>query len=336
MLIAALTLHWQAVFAAPRDESDDSSSGHVSEGEASGSDGDSDRAAAAAAAPAVRAWWSSMFVLAGKAGSGRKARKGAATAGKGDGEQKKRINTEGFLEEDQEALYTQAQLGRATGKSGLGQGSQPKKVAGARWAGTKTKIGSDSDGDEGDDEGEEGSSGDDEGVDTGDASYVLPPKANGGAVVLPPKSQQQQQQQPEPASAAGAKRRRGGDTEVKAKDQTQQGEEEGGKVKGRKDKSKGKDRSKKARREGGGGEDANGSAAAEEAPRKLHKLAHKLLAVAPKQRLKLHRLRAEVYKAAGLPACEDDLSRCRLMKKLRAKPELFGVCEKYVRLLGET
>lgn len=35
------------------------------------------------------------------------------------------------------------QHGAVHGKQGLGRSSMPKKVAGARWCGTKTKLGSD-------------------------------------------------------------------------------------------------------------------------------------------------------------------------------------------------
>lgn len=42
----------------------------------------------------------------------------------------------------------QAHLGATKGKQGLGRAGAPKKVAGARWSGKKTKIGSDSDEDD--------------------------------------------------------------------------------------------------------------------------------------------------------------------------------------------
>jgi len=52
---------------------------------------------------------------------------------------------EGFLEEDQVAAWTAAQDGATKSKQGLGRSGQPRKVAGARWQGTRTKLGSDDD-----------------------------------------------------------------------------------------------------------------------------------------------------------------------------------------------
>lgn len=103
------------------------------------------RSAAARPAPAVapedaEAWWAAAFHRAGRLGAGR-----AARAGK-----------RGFNEADQESLYMRAH-GKAThGHQGLGIGSAPKKVAGARWEGTKTKLESDDEDDDAEGEGEEG------------------------------------------------------------------------------------------------------------------------------------------------------------------------------------
>lgn len=54
----------------------------------------------------------------------------------------------GFSEQDQTDLYTRANAGRSQGRVGLGTSSQ-RKVAGARWTGTKTKLG-DSESEDGD------------------------------------------------------------------------------------------------------------------------------------------------------------------------------------------
>lgn len=62
------------------------------------------------------------------------------------------IKVDGFEEADQEALWTSAHDGATKSKQGLGRAGAPKKVAGAHWAGTKTKLDSD-------DEGEDGASG---------------------------------------------------------------------------------------------------------------------------------------------------------------------------------
>ncbi|CAL8461832.1 g1363 [Coccomyxa elongata] len=45
-----------------------------------------------------------------------------------------------FTEQTQEDLYTATQAAKATAKKGLGIASMPRKVAGARWQGTKTLI----------------------------------------------------------------------------------------------------------------------------------------------------------------------------------------------------
>jgi hypothetical protein len=50
----------------------------------------------------------------------------------------------GFSEQDQEDLYMSSHGGKSQGRAGLGVGGLPKKVAGARWAGTKTRLDSDS------------------------------------------------------------------------------------------------------------------------------------------------------------------------------------------------
>ena len=61
----------------------------------------------------------------------------------------------GFTEDDQTALYQLTQAGAVSGKVGLGKAGALKKVAGARWQGTRTVLGSDSEGEE-----EEGTSAD--------------------------------------------------------------------------------------------------------------------------------------------------------------------------------
>lgn len=50
------------------------------------------------------------------------------------------VQVDGFSEEDQVKLYTLTQQGKSQGRQGLGTGSQPKKVASARWKGTRTAI----------------------------------------------------------------------------------------------------------------------------------------------------------------------------------------------------
>ncbi|GLI67156.1 hypothetical protein VaNZ11_011369 [Volvox africanus] len=85
--------------------------------------------------PGKTPWWASMFVRAGRMGTIRQ----ELRAGK-EHLSKAKINVTGFQEQDQENLYEQAQHGAAHGRQGLGRSDMPKKVAGARWCGTKTKL----------------------------------------------------------------------------------------------------------------------------------------------------------------------------------------------------
>eukprot|EP00198_Chlamydomonas_reinhardtii_P003111 XP_001692447.1 predicted protein [Chlamydomonas reinhardtii] len=99
--------------------------------------------------PGKKPWWAGMFVRAGRMGSIRQELKGKVEGGRA------KIQITGFREQDQENLYEQAQHGAAHGRQGLGRSDMPKKVAGARWCGTKTKI-SEGDGDDEEEEEEAG------------------------------------------------------------------------------------------------------------------------------------------------------------------------------------
>ncbi|GJP49028.1 hypothetical protein CLOM_g8289 [Closterium sp. NIES-68] len=74
-------------------------------------------------------WWGSRlgFVRGAGSGAGR-----LSNEGEGEGEKKA-----GFSEQDQENLYNLVHDHATSGKQGLGIGDLPKKVAGARWKGTK-------------------------------------------------------------------------------------------------------------------------------------------------------------------------------------------------------
>ncbi|KAK9831786.1 hypothetical protein WJX74_009295 [Apatococcus lobatus] len=84
-------------------------------------------------------WWSKAFSRAGRMGSRPMDVKDAP---------KPKVNVHGFSEQDQVDLYSLTQGGASKSKQGLGQASAPKKVAGARWEGTKMRIGDASDLDE--------------------------------------------------------------------------------------------------------------------------------------------------------------------------------------------
>ena len=81
------------------------------------------------------AWWARYFIRGGRMGSLKKASISA-------------IKKVGFSEQDQADLYTQAHDKATQGRVGLGRSSMPKKVAGARWEGKRTKLGSDSESEE--------------------------------------------------------------------------------------------------------------------------------------------------------------------------------------------
>ncbi|KAK3269202.1 hypothetical protein CYMTET_22338 [Cymbomonas tetramitiformis] len=79
-------------------------------------------------------WWGAkMFVSSGRLG---------------DKQVKKKTEPEkvGFDEDDQERLYNATQGAATSGRAGLGIADRPKKVAGARWGGTKKKYDDDDDG----------------------------------------------------------------------------------------------------------------------------------------------------------------------------------------------
>ncbi|KAL6776301.1 hypothetical protein ACKKBG_A20585 [Auxenochlorella protothecoides x Auxenochlorella symbiontica] len=58
------------------------------------------------------------------------------------------IAVHNFSEGDQEALFTRTHDGATQGRVGLGRAGAPKKVAGTRWAGTKTRLDSEDEGEE--------------------------------------------------------------------------------------------------------------------------------------------------------------------------------------------
>ena len=78
--------------------------------------------------PAPDWWGASMFRWAGRLGGIRRSSK----------------HEKGFCEDDQVAAYNAVHDGATHGKQGLGVRDAPKKVAGARWAGTKVRLGDES------------------------------------------------------------------------------------------------------------------------------------------------------------------------------------------------
>ncbi|DBA89430.1 TPA: hypothetical protein ACH3X1_004065 [Trebouxia sp. C0004] len=84
-------------------------------------------------------WWHGMFIRAGRMGN-------MASDVRPDGqEQGKKVQINGFSEQDQENLYMATQAGKSAGKKGLGKSSQGKTIGGAKWEGTKTAFDIDED-----------------------------------------------------------------------------------------------------------------------------------------------------------------------------------------------
>lgn len=93
----------------------------------------------------------------------------------------------GFSEGDQAALWQACTDAQSRSHQGLGQADAPKKVAGARWAGVRTRLGSDTEPDSGSESEVDGGSESREGMGT-------------QAVIVPSKCQQaleEEMEQPE-------------------------------------------------------------------------------------------------------------------------------------------
>eukprot|EP00887_Chlorella_sp_A99_P006340 scaffold3.g6340.t1 len=136
-------------------------------------------------------WWGLVFHRAGRLGAARAAQPPGAGGA--------RITAHGFSEQDQANLYHLAHDGATQGRVGLGRSSMPKKVAGARWAGTKTRLGSDSE-----DEEEEAAAEDaaPEGQPTGTLEQ------EGVVIIMPAPRKQQQQQDLQRGAGGGGKAER--------------------------------------------------------------------------------------------------------------------------------
>jgi hypothetical protein len=137
--------------------------------------------------PHTPAWWAGAFTRA-------RARLGAAP--QPPAARRPIGGAPGFTEADQEALATRAAAGGRSGRVGLGV---EKKVGGARWAGTRTALGSDDE-----EQGEEGGDAEPEAELPATASLeedagilILPPRRRAAAAAAPA---------PLPKSAKGAAR----------------------------------------------------------------------------------------------------------------------------------
>jgi Pin2-interacting protein X1 len=240
----------------------------------------------------------------------------------------------------------QAHANKTTGKQGLGRSSMPKKVAGARWQGTKTKLGSDDEEDE-QQAPQQQQQQHEAAVDSiaaaaaasGREQYVK----NGILIVLPVKKQpaQQQQEQQQEDGKQGKKDKKFKKQKESAAVKQQQ---EQPAAAGRKRKQQGQAyeqaapqaSSRKAQKTVAVAVAA--VAAAAEQPQKSVKwvkLAAKVLEGAPKRRMRIQKLHKQVVAAAGFdvdaPGIDAEALYQQMLKKLR-KAEGLQVCEKYVGL----
>ncbi|WIA10963.1 hypothetical protein OEZ85_011126 [Tetradesmus obliquus] len=314
-----------------------------------------------------RVWWRSLFVRAGRTGGA-----GPAAAAAAAGSSKQRINISGFQEDDQTNLYMQAQEGATKGKQGLGRSSMPKKVAGTRWQGKKTQLGSDSE-----DEAEEEQQQQEGDAAAGEAAAATAAAAaartyvkNGITIVMPVKrgqQGQQQQQQGEAAAAAGGKEQKMDKKQKQSKQQQQQLQQDAaGSSKPKREKKQKQEEaaaaavgsSKKRKQQqaveaaaaaaGGSSQKKSKKAKQEQQQQpqpqqqqvpqvKWAKLAAKILEGAPKKRMRVQKLHREVVAAAGYdveaPGVDTEQLFAQMLRKLK-KAEGLAVCEKYVGLAG--
>ena len=224
-------------------------------------------------------------------------------------------------------LLPQTHDGATTARQGLGRAGAPKKVAGARWQGTKTRLGSDS-GSEG--SGSEGGEEEQEQEEEGGGDGAL---AAAGIVIVGPKRQQReqaQQQEQQQESKPSKKAKRSSKQDQQQEQEQQQQQQQAGKK--RKGKGASPPASKKQKQQ-----DQQQRQCEQGAPKvKWAKVAAKLLQSAPKRRMRVAQLHAQALAEAGLapgsvaPA-EADAAVQRMLRKLR-KAGSFAVCDKYVRL----
>ncbi|KAG2496381.1 hypothetical protein HYH03_005609 [Edaphochlamys debaryana] len=278
--------------------------------------------------PGKKPWWAGMFIRAGRMGSIKQELKSRSMH---DGS-KAKITITGFKEEDQENLYEQAQHGAAHGRQGLGRSDMPKKVAGARWCGTKTKL---DDGDEVEEEAEASGSGSESESEDDDRIVVV-----------------QSKKEQEAAAAAGAgaapavgsvKAKSGGAADGEPATEAKPGKEGKRKRKERDaaepepaSKPEAGKPSKKAKK-GKAKEQEAAAAAPEQQPTtpaspkqpKWRKLVRQLLADAPERRLKLRRLSKQLSASHGLGGEDEALTA--VLEQLRGSKK-FRVCEKFVTL----
>ncbi|EFN54351.1 hypothetical protein CHLNCDRAFT_135612 [Chlorella variabilis] len=141
-------------------------------------------------------WWQVCFHRA----AGPRAGVGASAAAPAA------ITIHGFSEQDQTNLYNMAHDKATKGRVGLGRGGMPKKVAGARWEGQKTRIADSSDEEEEEEEAEEG--GQEQGRQAGPAPVGVELEREEGMVIILPASKRhlldQLQASSQQVAAAGA------------------------------------------------------------------------------------------------------------------------------------
>ena len=248
-------------------------------------------------------------------------------------------------------MHPQVQNNATHGKQGLGRSDAPKKVSGARWEGTKKKLGSSSEEEEEEEE----------------ASKEEEEEEPVGVVVVMSKAEQQQQQAEVATAGAGKEKKSKGARKKKKREALAEAAGEEVQAPGREEDKKEKKRKGKKRSSGveepegggpGGGSECGTGPTASTAPEGSglvvsgsrrrgppgsregkvgwRKIAKRLLSGAPKRRLRVRLLTQQALAHAGVEAVagsgEYEGAAEGLMGRIRGCG-LFEVGDKYVRLL---
>lgn len=225
-------------------------------------------------------------------------------------------------------------------KQGLGRAAMPKKVAGARWQGKKTKLGSD-------DEDEQQQQQEEEVVQQQAEQQDAPSVAdgrevftrNGITIAMPVKKVQQQQHQEQQqqqdseqqhaSKTKSGKRKRNKDADAGVQGATAAAADTAVAA------SKSSSKQSKGSKQQQPGPSAKETAAAGLQKVKWAKLAAKILEGAPKKRMQVQKLHKKVLVAAGFdvhaPGVDTEALYQQMMKKLK-KSEGLKMCDKYVAM----
>jgi hypothetical protein len=225
----------------------------------------------------------------------------------------------------------QTHAGATQGRQGLGRADAPKKVGGVRWQGKKTRLCS-SDEEEEEEEGEQ--SGEEQEDDGGGEAGAADALAQAGIVIVAPK-RGGVAAAPQAGKPAGGS---GGSGKKEKKRRKEEGQPRAAAAAEKEQEAPAPPRKKAKKAAKQQQEEGAAAAAAVAAPGgskvKWAAVAGKLLASAPKRRMRVIALHQQALAEAGLrglaPGDADALMQQMLRKLRKAGP--FSVCEKYVRL----